>query len=157
MKDDMRDDISKLCFFLEQSEKIISDLVEKPDGFVLKEFVTDQQYRHFLIVAWKEVRAVIVDEKKTLQESSKDCWIKLQKCGLTGNQLALKIETFNKFLSHFEKTREQRFLRRLLGIINSIYGSLSSVLPPLEIAKEFKDVIEQITKIRNNRMSKRFE
>jgi hypothetical protein len=88
----------------------------------------------------------------------------LQTAGMTGVMLEMKAESVD---FHLERTKEAiltyekadqkpkgkdllRFLRCLVPgsiVINSVAGSLSRALPPLEIVKEFKDHVEAGSKV----------
>lgn len=149
------DDLKELISFLKGSDEVISYLVKYPRGIILKEFHDDGKFMKTLEGAWSEAQKYLHEvinkidhELATLQENIPDLWTHLRRCGLTGIELKLKTLLFERLRGNFEKTRAPRWTRRLLGLINSIFGSLSSVFPGIEPVKEFKDALEKIIKLR---------
>lgn len=154
MDNNQREDLSSLVFFLDKSESFISHILENRDEFILKEFTIDQRFWSTLESAWKEVRKNFEQVRQALKTSPLEFTDKLKEHGLTDDQLKFKMELFNRLINHFNTTRAPIWLRRLLNLVNSILGSLTSTFPPLEPVKEFKEALEQIIKTRKNVLHK---
>lgn len=75
-------------------------------------------------------------------------WRKLDDAGLIGAPLALKTAIWAAAADSATSLPRRGFvaraLRPLLKLINSLLGSLTSVIPPLELVKEYKDGIEVV-------------
>jgi hypothetical protein len=149
------EDFRKLHHILKECEAIIQNIIENSQVLILKEFADDQRFMGLLKEAWGEVRTEIhmVIKKTTpklpqFSDEHRGLWSDLKHCGLTGTQLDLKLVLFQKLQGNFKKTKAPRWTRRLLGVINSILGSLSSIFPGIEVVSELKDVLEQVIKIR---------
>ena len=141
-------DLSRLASFLKQTDSLINYLVKNPHDFVLKKFVMDEEFWALVLGAWEDVRTNLREVQEKLQALSSNVWHELELYGLTGIQLKLKLEMFDRLLNDFKNTRAQRYLWRLLGMINSLLDSLASVFPPIEAVSEFKETLEQIIKMR---------
>lgn len=155
LSDSQAEDLNGLRFFIKKSHEIISYLVENSHVYVLKEFQEDRSFMEAVKDTWMEVAKSLNEiaerighELSPLHKGSSDLWNELQRCGLTGAQLKFKILLFNKLWLNFERTQEPRWLRRLLGHMNSVFGSLSLVFPGVEAISEFKDALEKIIKLR---------
>ena len=68
----------------------------------------------------------------------------MDKYGLTGTQLELKLSYFIWLEGRLKSEKRPSWLIRLFGVMNAILGSLSKVFLPLEAVKEFKEIIEQM-------------
>ena len=87
----------------------------------------------------------------------------LELYGLTGPQLNLKLGIFNHYYTQIveepsftqlvtnqeetdaqiiEKKKKIGLMSKLLGVINSILGSLSKAIPGVDIIKEYKEMVE---------------
>jgi hypothetical protein len=121
---------------------------------------------HLFRETWHEVEASFQTANTTLDTRKQFTRLygRLGKAGLTGEMLRLKSTSLelhvNRFvdalsanqkgiLTYPEKTWRERLVERLVklarpafGAMNSVLGSLSTVLPVLEIAKEYKEHVE---------------
>lgn len=101
-------------------------------------------------LAFEEVKAVI---NPMLNEAELN-WIeteRLQRAGLTGQNLQLKAQVLNLFGERLPggnqrlllwDTAINRVLRKFLDFLNKVLSSLATAVPIVEILKEFKDLIE---------------
>jgi hypothetical protein len=148
-------DLKVLLLVLNESERLISVIVENPAEYFLEEFSSDQELMRVLEGAWREAQISFTEAKQTIEseltprnEEQSRLWFDLHRIGLTGVQLELKLLLFKKLEQNFQEEKKPRWLKRLLGHINSIFGSLSSVLPGIEATKELKDAIEKMVSLR---------
>ena len=149
------DDFNGLRYFLVQSEEIINYIMERRHILILKEFSEDGDFMEMMERAWTEirphfheVRMKLTPETDAISDEFRDLWKRLRRYGLTGTHLKLKITLFDKLWKNFKETKEYRWTKRLLATMNSLFGSLSSIFPGMEAVREFKDVLEQIVKMR---------
>lgn len=146
---DHEKDKYELIRFLKQSENILDNLIEDPKGLLLKEVIDNQRIWNNLQIAWKEAKIVIHKSVDKINSNETIGYLEeLGKVGLTGNQLQHKLGLFDYFHKRFISERSLRWIRRLLGIIDTMYGSLSKVIPAMEIVKEFKEALEQLVKLK---------
>ena len=146
-------DVKRLIDFLIDVETIIDDLVKKPKGYVLKKIIDNKKLTADMRKAWDEARERLKSTRRKIRrilinQDFKDYYARLEDVGLTGSQLKFKLALFNYFKKAFYSQKTLNFLSRLLGLINSILGSLTAVFPPIEVVKEFKESIEQIVKMK---------
>ncbi len=155
MDEKVIEDFKKLNYLLKECEIIIQSIIEDSQILILREFADDQRFMGLLKEAWGEVRTEIyiviertIPKLTQFSDEHRGLWRDLKHYGLTGTQLDLKLVLFQKLRGNFKKTKAPRWTRRVLGVINSIFGSMSSIFPGMEAVCEFKDVLEQIVKLR---------
>lgn len=66
----------------------------------------------------------------------------LERAGLTGEQLGLKIRGWQRALGFFRRSPVRRALRRVFRWGNVLLGSLAGVIGAAELVKEFKEAVE---------------
>lgn len=149
MTEEKNNDLGKLIGFLKESEDILEKLIKKPDGLFLKKIITNKSLQKDIHNAWQEVKKTISVAIEHLHSpDSQKISIKLNEVGLTGAQLQLKINLFNWFRKKYISEKTRNWLIRLLGVMNSILGSFSKACPFVEPFKEFKELVEQIVKMK---------
>ena len=142
-------DAHDLVSFLTESKAVIDGLVKDQDGYVLKHIIKLKGLQEELKEAWCEAQKSIDTAIMELKEYNTIENVKrLDQAGLTGKQLKLKLHLFNIFNHNYKTKNTLNWLRRLLGIIDVIYGSLTKVFPLMEVVKEFKESLEQVIKIK---------
>lgn len=70
----------------------------------------------------------------------------LEQSGLTGSQLSAKLRVLRWLGMRFARSRTGATLRRLLGMVNSLLGSLAEANPFVHALKEFKEVLESLVR-----------
>lgn len=80
--------------------------------------------------------------ESTMKKIENISFQELANVGLTGNQLDLKAKGFDKAFAHWEQHCGKKNLLRLLKWLNTILGSLSSIIPICEPIKEYKECLE---------------
>ena len=146
-----QEDRDKLIKFLDELEKRLNDAVHWPKS------KTSGKFRVRFEGAWDTVRKAFERLRAELshraEEVSHDASYgtpdptideKLASRGLVGEQLDLKLAGWHRVQSWkiFAWLFPRRWLAALLRWANVILGSLSSVFPPAEIIKEYKECIE---------------
>jgi hypothetical protein len=94
--------------------------------------------------AWKELGGRFDEISKKLDEVKIDV---LEKAGLAGVQLHLKMRAFYMLFEDFSKSSSGQNLKKLLKIIGTIWESISDVLKLPDIMhaiKEFLGVLEAV-------------
>lgn len=85
-----------------------------------------------------------------LYEKSEDIWIQLEEHALTGEGLRLKLAIYKrarKLMAEYLKRPldiARGFIRRFLGIINTILNSLANIIPGLGAVTEFKNSLHSV-------------
>ncbi len=130
--------------FIDQTETLLQELVDNRDS-LMRRHLRDSLHR-----AWTALRTrdafnqLRIGLRQTLPNQ-------LTVAGLDGAELDLKLEGFNEAMDAFRLQmqatgwigrRLRKLLLRLLKWINTILGSLSSVIPSGEAIKELKEVLE---------------
>ena len=145
-----KDDKEKIKDSLEMIKGFLKEILTKQiehtrllDTIVLDEY---REQTNNLVEVFPQASASI-DEAITLLPSLD--YGELSKIGMTGNMLTLKISFIETAIGKLRGTFEKPIIKKIIywlkkafGAINSYLGSLKIVLPPLEIAKEFKEQID---------------
>ena len=90
------------------------------------------------------------NELGTIIDTGNPLWQRLDDAGLVGVPLRLKLAIWRRTTATVSAPPPApggfvgRALRPLMKLINSILGSLASVFPLLELAKEYKDGVELV-------------
>ncbi|HAT1764868.1 hypothetical protein SCJ96_11310 [Legionella pneumophila serogroup 1] len=87
----------------------------------------------------KELIPIIKQVKEDIEHLSVD---KLERVGLWGDQLTLKIKGFENAFKSWSSNGTKKALLKLLKWLNTILGSLSIIIPHCEPIKEYKECIE---------------
>ena len=78
-----------------------------------------------------------------IEDTADPIWRRLDEAGLLGDSLQLKRSTGRRIgAATREEPANGRLFAPLLKWLNSLLGSLSTVFPPLELARELKDMTE---------------
>ncbi len=132
-----------LVGFLDQSLSILSELMEHLD-----KYVSDKRLRALIQKAWPEVKKALTQALIETKEAAgtKKGWLKnlLENAGLTGKQLALKLEGFKNAVRRWMKSKEGKDLGGVLSWMLILLESLSKCLPWLEVPIEFSKSIKQV-------------
>ena len=90
------------------------------------------------------------NELGTIEDTDSPLWRRLDDAGLVGVPLRMKLAVWRRTTAAVSAVPRApggfvgRALRPLMKLINSILGSLASVFPLLELAKEYKDGVELV-------------
>lgn len=169
MLNNQKDDKEELIEFFDNVEKILRDIVKEIRKFAPNR---DEEFYSLIEEVWNdEIKPKFNKAREEIKEIDT---VKLEKVGLTGKQLKLKLMQFNyrynqyyneyeefltfckeyreflKFPNIFKKVKDlieklkklKKKLKKLLNIINKILESLRSIVGPVEMIKEFKDIID---------------
>ncbi len=139
---------SKLLYkFLADCDEIITMLVHDQGRYIFIDFAQkDPTYRTLIIETWEEVRGGLQKTQQIIVYEHDRYKGLLSERGLTGKQLRFKLHLFERFKERFLKRPSSLALRRLLGPMDTLLKSLSSVFLPLDPVGEFKEMLEHITK-----------
>lgn len=105
--------------------------------------------------AWKELQPQFETATKEIGKIASTDVSSFQARGLSGSQLELKIKEYTwrrERLFNFDKLRLsriasdvlKRLLRALLASADNILDTLASIVPPIQVIKEFKDTLVSI-------------
>jgi hypothetical protein len=100
-----------------------------------------EKFRQPILDAWYAVKSTIISIKSSFYSLVATT---LDEAGLSGKQLDLKLTGLSDAWTSFKENGTLRFLKDLLGWVNSILGSLARVIPQVEGWKEFKEAIEKL-------------
>ncbi len=89
--------------------------------------------------AWPEIEAAFLSVTAQLDDANID--ERLVDVGLTGSQLTLKTSGYQRALERWLRKPARGALRRLLEWADTILDSLVSVLPAVEVVREYKECI----------------
>jgi hypothetical protein len=91
-----------------------------------------------------ETRATLLPERFTdpSAEYQQGLDIALERAGLTGTQLELKLSGWRRAIGFFRAGPTRSLLRRALRWANVLLGSLAGVVGAAEALKEFKETVE---------------
>jgi hypothetical protein len=139
---------NKLLYkFLVDCDDIITMLVHDEGRYIFIDFAQrDPIYRTLIIETWEEVRGGLQKTQQIIVHEHDRYKDLLSERGLTGKQLRFKLHLFERFKERFVKRPSSLALRRLLGPMDTLLKSLSSVFLPLDPVGEFKEMLEHITK-----------
>ena len=100
-----------------------------------------EELRQPIADAWRELGRSFEDVMKALVEEGDELVSdrQLERLGLTGNQLKLKLTGFNGAWDRFRERGTVNLLKKLLDWIDIILGSLASIIPGADAIEEFKD------------------
>ena len=90
--------------------------------------------------AWNETRPVLQQQVGLLNSvtsESNPIWSAIQRVGLTGNNLKMK-------LHYLAKAASGGWRKKLLDLLNKFLGSLAAGLPGVEPIKELKEWLEEL-------------
>jgi hypothetical protein len=103
-----------------------------------------QKFRLPILEAWNAIKTTVSSVKDSFNDLVVTAQTKLQDAGLIGKQLDLKFAGLNAAWTNFLQNGTVRFLKDLLGWVNSLLGSLAAVIPQVEAWKEFKEAREKL-------------
>jgi hypothetical protein len=93
-----------------------------------------KEFRQIVTEPWPQVEHAFRDARNII-ESEQLNWEYVEGVGMTGNWLRWKKRLLDESV-------KEGTVGRFLKFANAILGSLSKVIPPLEIVKEYKDCVE---------------
>ena len=128
--------------FLHEAHELLDDVVRTVQR--LPHFEVENQAVEALVAAWEDLQRRSLLEELDESLSEPDVGIGLERAGLTGAQLALKLGGWRRAVAEWFAARTARSLRWALGHANTILGSLTTVIPgpAIEMYKEFKEATE---------------
>jgi len=100
-----------------------------------------QKFRQPILDAWNAIKGTV---SSVMSSFNSLATTDLQNAGLIGKQLDLKLAGLNAAWTNFLQNGTVRFLKDLLGWVNSLLGSLATLIPPVEAWKEFKEAMEKL-------------
>ena len=150
MSEGSDNDLSKLSAFLIESERILINLIAEPEGLLLKRVSNNKKLRESLEDAWEDVGKNIQTVVQKLHDAldQENIIVQLEKVGLTGKQLQFKLDLFYWLKDRWQTKRTRNWAVRILGVMNTILGSMAKVFAQIEPVKEFKEAIEQIVRMK---------
>jgi len=101
------------------------------------------EYAQFFPGPWEEIKTRFDQSRQIVQGDDLD-WQYVEGIGLTGKMLEWK----KRFL---DQVVEEGGTTRFLKVANSLLGSLSTVIPPLEAVREYKEHVEAAMTYPNRR------
>ena len=119
---------------------IVSELFDRIT-YPWSELLFKQPLRERIRTAWEMVKDKIFDIKNQFTDLSMSA---LEDAGLIGEPLNLKFDGFNNAFVDFLNNGTIPLLKKLLGWINLILGSIASVIPAGETLKELKETLEKL-------------
>jgi len=127
---------------LHEAQELLDDIVRTVQR--LPHLHVDNQVVHEYVAAWEDLQGRPLLDELDGALSEPDVEIGLERAGLTGAQLALKLGGWRRALAEWFSARTARSLRWALRHANTILGSLTTVIPgpAIEMFKEFKDATE---------------
>lgn len=142
-KEKIKDSLEMIKGFLKEILTIQRKQTKLLDVIVMEEY---REYTSKLREIFPQVSASIDDSIKLLPSVEYD---ELSQVGMSGSMLTLKISFLDTVIGKAKDAISKPMLKTIIywikkafGAMNSFLGSLKIVLPPLEIAKEFKEQID---------------
>lgn len=132
---DWEEYVRTIAEFLDETTKLFEQIV----GW--REVLFDEDIRDDIEAAWNEIKSRDVIAKVLQGFDQLDQW-KRAEAGLAGRNLDLKLNAFGRALRRFRKQGTVRWLRPVLKWLNTILGTLASLIPGGEVLKEYKESIE---------------
>ena len=129
--------IKDLRQFLGEARKLFDNVV-----YQWVPLLFEEEFRHRLRAAWRELRPKIPAWQAEVDSPAHEGGF--QNAGLRGAQLDLKLEGVNSAWKRFKSRGTVGLLRKVLGWINAILGSLAQVIPGVEALRELKEAIERL-------------
>lgn len=127
------DDKDKLLKFLERLEEVLKHIAYS------QWLLGRRIMRNKIFDAFQGVQETIAKLRGKIGDPSEELAERLKEAGLTGKQLDLKYQGFDKAWRAFNAWGGMRLLKKLLDWIDIILGSI----PGAEAVKEFKEVCEK--------------
>jgi hypothetical protein len=93
-----------------------------------------KEFRQIVTEPWPQVENAFRDARNMIEREQLN-WEYVEGIGMTGNWLRWKKRLLDESV-------KEGTVGRFLKFANAILGSLSKVIPPLEIVKEYKECIE---------------
>ena len=131
----------RLHFFVSEVTSLLSLLVKEQSEHLPPDL------REVYWTAWNSVRQSKLPLLSEILEGGNwpELTDRLAEVGLTGAELDLKLLGYVSARNEIGQPPFRfRPLKRVLGWINTILGSLASFLPPAEALKEYKESVENI-------------
>jgi hypothetical protein len=127
--------IDDLDIFLDEVENLFDRIVGP-----WRDLLFPEEFRQPLSDAWDDAKQSLQQIKDQIASSSD----RLEEVGLSGSQLALKLQGLRSAWDAFRRSGTVQLLKKLLEWINLILGSLAQAIPVGEALKEIKEVIEKL-------------
>jgi hypothetical protein len=133
-REETRDDYDELLAFVYELRDLLRRIVE--DGrFIPPDWADDVQ------AAWPRVERRFAELISTLKGQNITL-ADLDRHGLTGEELDLKLRGWRARIFAFGRRINRRWVRSVLRWADMILGSLAAVFAPAGAIKEFKEVLE---------------
>ena len=140
------DDHEKLVHFLRWLGDFLDELVAeslKSGKTKLFDAELTDELRNAIVDAWREIRQKEIVEKAANMQAKVPLQ-ELERSGLTGHQLSLKMGVLRWLCEKFIKHPSAGVLRRFLTTIDNLLGSLAHGNPLAEALMEFKEALESL-------------
>ncbi len=137
------DDPGKLSVLLEDLQEVMAELAE------LESLDLAESDRDDLRAALEELRSAFDEARRKLDHPTAGLARRLQRAGLYGRQLLLKLLPIRGLMRVFREERQSFTLtsfRRLLEWIDVLLPSLKTALPVVEPIEELKKWLETLVK-----------
>ena len=120
--------------FLDRVASIVDRAIGEQNSFIRISM------RPLFSAAWSEVEQGLPSVRSAVGQLSDDV---LAGVGLSGAQLSLKLAGFGYAADRLDLGWTDKMLRKVLGWINLILGSLLAAVPAAEPIKELKEALER--------------
>lgn len=131
-------------------ERLMNRIIKNKNIYLLDSFLVDDLFIDNLLKSKEEAIRINKSVKIELKKLSNSKLSALNKVGLTGNSLTLKVSHIEIWNKLFLKSKTKLALRHLFDGIILILESLSKVFSKLEFFVELLKVLKNIIKIYND-------
>lgn len=134
-------DEERLASFLDDVHEILDQIVGDERLFV-------EGTHEDVVALWEETRGLIPTVQRTLRGQDADLEgpppldARLERAGLTGNSLRVKLSVFDKLWDRLKRRWTPKRIVGVLGVVNSMLGSLATAIGAAEPLKEAKEIVE---------------
>jgi hypothetical protein len=139
------DDRQQLDGFVGEVYDVLRTIIFERSDWLPRDLWTSYEVA-FMAVAGsvEETRATLLPERVAdpSAEYQRGLDLALERAGLTGTQLELKLGGWRRAVRFFRATPTRALLRRALRWANVLLGSLAGVVGAAEALKEFKETVE---------------
>jgi len=140
-QENREEDRRTLIAILNLIENRLYVIVFNPEEVGYREPLLRREFIGIVREPWRQVQASFLRSREMIEKDEIN-WEYVEGFGMTGDWLRWK-----KLL--LDETLKQGVAGRFLKVANSILGSLSKAIPPLEIVKEYKEHVEAAMRFPN--------
>lgn len=139
-------DGKKLVRVIDLGEKLMNKIVKKRNIYLLDSFLADSKFIDKLITSTKEVLIINDEVKNILMEIDISYLSELEKVGLVGNSLDIKVSHIIILNKLNNKSKIKLPFKRLFDGIILVLESLAKVFPKLDPFVEIMKLLKNISK-----------